>query len=373
MQLRDLSPVLAAPGPFVTVLVGAESSVERAADKYELAWKAMLQQLEQQGMAAPLREAISAARGDHAEGDARLVVASVPDQKVVLAASVSRRPATDTVTTGALPDLLPVLDELTTRVPHVVVLADRHGAEISARYDVDKVDKELTVKGTELHTRKVAGGGWSHRRYLHRVEEQWEANARGIATHVNALAQEIDAELVIGAGDLREIALVRDHLPESLKSRWVEVEGTRGGDGSEALVQQRVSDAVALHVVRGTLDLLEEYAQERGQTKRACDGVAEVVEALRKAQVQTLLVTTGADDSTQLWFGEEATQLGLSREDVTALGAQSPQQGDLLGVLLRAALATGADVQLVPHESEQAPAEGVGAILRYTDDSTPTS
>jgi hypothetical protein len=30
-------------------------------------------------------------------------------------------------------------------------------------------------------------------------------------------------------------------------------------------------------------------------------------------------------------------------------------------------------VQLVPHQSEQAPDGGVGAILRYTDDSTPTS
>ncbi len=48
MQLRDLSPVLSAPGPFVTVLVGAESAVEQAADRYELAWKAMAQQLEQQ-------------------------------------------------------------------------------------------------------------------------------------------------------------------------------------------------------------------------------------------------------------------------------------------------------------------------------------
>ncbi len=38
MQLRDLSDVLAAPGPFVTVHVGAESAVEQAADRYELAW-----------------------------------------------------------------------------------------------------------------------------------------------------------------------------------------------------------------------------------------------------------------------------------------------------------------------------------------------
>ena len=33
----NLSDVLAAPGPFVTVHVGAESAVEQAADRYDLA------------------------------------------------------------------------------------------------------------------------------------------------------------------------------------------------------------------------------------------------------------------------------------------------------------------------------------------------
>lgn len=373
MQLRDLSPVLSAPGPFVTVLVGAESAVERAADRYDMAWKAMLQQLEQEGVAAPVREAIAGARGEHSDGEARLVVASVPEAKVVLAESVSARPATDTVAQGTLPDLLPVLDDLATRVPHVVVLADRRGAEVSARYDADRVVKELTVKGTDLHIRKVPSGGWAHRRYLHRVEEQWEANARDIAVAVEQLADAIDAQVIVGAGDVREIGLVRDSLPEQLKTRWVEVEGTRGGDGGEDLVQQRIADAVAVHVASGTLDLLAEYAQERGQDKRACDGLTAVVEALRKAQVQTLLVTTDVDSSAQLWFGEDPTQIGRTRDEVEQLGATTVTSGPSVSVLLRAALGTGADVQLVPHQSEQAPTEGVGAVLRYADDSTPTS
>jgi hypothetical protein len=68
-----------------------------------------------------------------------------------------------------------------------------------------------------------------------------------------------------------------------------------------------------------------------------------------------------------LWFGEDPSQLGTSRADVEALGATSPQEGPLLTVLLRAALATGADVQLVPHQSEQSPQSGLGALLRYAD------
>ena len=373
MQLRDLSTVLSAPGPFVTVTVGAESAVEQAADRYEMAWKAMLQQLEQEGVAAPVREAIFAARGEHAEGDARLVVASVPEAKVVLSEPVSTRPATDTVTVGALPDLLPLVTDVSAKVPHVVVHADRTGADVEAFFDAGKLAGEVTVKGRTLHLKKVQGGGWAHHRYQHRSENQWRENAKEIRETAMTLAEQIGAELIIGVGDERELTYVKEGLSQPWDDRWLELPGGRGHDGSEQLVPQRVREAVALHTATETLQLLAEYAQERGQSKRACDGVPAVVEALRKAQVQTLLVTTGADTSAQLWFGEDPSQLGMTRDEVSGLGASSPQQGPLVSVLLRAALATGADVQLVPHQSEQAPAGGVGAILRYTDDSTPTS
>jgi hypothetical protein len=371
VDLQDLTTVLSAQGPFVTVHVDAESDVEQAADKYDLEWRAVLSRLEEQGVAEPVRQALTGARGEHLDGGSRLVVAGADDAQVRLAVSLPSRAARSTVSVGALPDLLPLVDDLQTRVPHVVVLADRRGAEISARYDMDRVATDVTVKGTTLHLRKVQSGGWAHRRYLHRVEEQWESNARDIATAVTQLAEAIGAEIVVGAGDLRALALVRDHLPTHLQQRWLEVEGTRGGDGSEQVVRQRISDAVALHVARATLDLLATFAQERGQHKRACDGLEDVVAALRKAQVQTLLVTTGTDPDRQLWFGEDPTQLGTTREEVSALGARQPQQGPAVAVLLRAALATGADAQVVPHEPEQAPRGGVGAVLRYADDSQP--
>ena len=368
MELHDLTPVLTAEGPFVTVLVDAESDVEQAADKYDLAWKSILQELEAKGVEQPVREALAGAKGEHLEGGSRLVVAGA-DATVHLALSLPSRAPQSLAEVGTLPHLLPLVDDLTTRVPHVVVLADRRGAEISARYDMDKVATDVTIQGTELHLRKVHGGGWAHRRYLHRVEEQWESNAKDIATAMTQLAEAIGAELVVGAGDVRAINMVREHLPTHLQDKWVEVQGTRGGDGSEDAVQQRVADAVQLHVARQNLDLLAEFAQERGQSKRACDGVTDVVGALRKAQVETLLITTGVDHDQQLWFGPEPTQLGVTRDEVVALGVDKPQQGRLVDVLLRAAVATSAAVQLVPDEPEQAPQGGVGAVLRYSDQS----
>ncbi len=367
MQLRDLSDALAAPGPFVTVHVGAESAVEQAADRYDLAWKAVLQRLEQDGVPAPVREAIADAKGAHDEGEARLVVASLPEGRVVLAEPVSTRPASDVVEIAALPDLLPLVTDVTAQVPHVVVHADRTGADVAAYYDTGKVTQEVTVKGRTLHLKKVAGGGWAHLHYQHRAENQWRENAQSIRETVVQLAEQVGAELVIGVGDERELTYVKEGLSQPWDGRWVEVPGGRGQDGSEQLVQQRVRDAISLHTAAESLQLMADYAQERGQAKRACDGLLDVVEALRKAQVQTLILTTDADQHSTLWFGEDPSQLGTSRADVEALGATNPQEGPLLTVLIRAALATGADVQLVPHQSEQSPQSGLGALLRYAD------
>ena len=367
MQLRDLSDVLAAPGPFVTVHVGAESAVEQAADRYEMAWKAVLQRLEEQQVPAPVREAMEQARGEHAEGPARLVVASVPEARVVLSEPVQTRPATDVVEVAPLPDLLPLLADLTSQVPHVVVHADRTGADVVAYYDTGKVTEEVTVKGRTLHLRKVQGGGWAHLHYQHRAENQWRENAKEIRETAMQLAEQVGAELIVGVGDERELTYVKEGLAQPWDGKWVEIPGGRSHDGSEQLVEQRVRDVVSLHTAAESLQLLADYAQERGQDKRACDGLPDVVQALRKAQVQTLILTTDVDTSSTLWYGEEPSQLGTSRADLEALGATQPQEGPQVSVLLRAALATGADVQLVPHQSEQAPQAGVGAMLRYAD------
>jgi hypothetical protein len=314
-----------------------------------------------------VREAIEAAKGEHADGEARLVVASLPESRVVLSEPVSTRPPTDTVDVGPLPRLLPLLSDVTTQVPHVVVHTDRTGADVEAFFDAGQVSGEVTVKGRTLHLKKVQGGGWAHHRYQHRTENQWRENAQAIRETVQSLAEQVGAELIIGVGDERELTYVKEGLPQPWDGRWIEVPGGRGGDGSEELVAQRVRNALSLHTAAETLGLLADYAQERGQAKRACDGLPDVVEALQKAQVQTLLLTTDPDQHSTLWFGEEPAQLGTSRADVEALGATSPAEGPVVEVLLRAALATGADVQVVPHESEQAPQTGLGALLRYAD------
>ncbi len=391
MDLHDLTDVLTAPGPFVTVHVQSESAVEQAADRYELLWKNVLRELEDKGVDERTREAVSAARGTHDQGESRLVIATTSDGTVRLAVSLASVPRRQVVDVAPLPHLLPLVDDVTTRVPHVVVRADHTGADVSAYYDTEHLAHEVTVKGHAPDIRRVQGGGWAHLHIQHRAVNGWDANAKEIVDAVVELAQQVEARLIVATGEERQLVHVARHLPTHLKDEYLEVPGGRGQDGSGPLVQQRVADAVSRFVAERTLDLLEEYTQERGQSKRAVDGLPGAVEALRKAQVQTLLVTTalasGAPDpdapdpgssphdtaaqaslpTSTLLFGPDPTQLGFTPEDLGALGVDDPQEGPVVDVLVRAALGTAADVQVVPHEMPSAPQAGVGAVLRYAD------
>lgn len=368
MDLHDLPDVLSAEGPFVTVLVESESAVEQSQDRYDLTWKAVLQQLADKGVDERTRAAIEAAKGRHDQGESRLVVATPQDGTVRLAVSLATRPRSQVVDVAPLPHLMPLVDDLTTQVPHVVVLTDRTGADVSAYFDsgTDAAD-EVTVKGHAPDIRKVSVGGWSQHRYQHRAEDGWIANAKEIVNKVVELVDEVQAQVVVVVGDQREVDQVVAHLPQRLHDRVVQLPGGRAADGSEQLLPGRIADALALRVAQSSLDLLDQYAQERGQGKRAVDGVEDVVEALRKAQVATLLVTTDAAAYSTLFFGPEPTHLATRAEDLTGLGVEHPQEGPMVDVLLRAALGTGADVQLVPHELATAPDGGVGAVLRYAD------
>ena len=367
MDLHDLTDVLNAPGPFVTVHVESESAVEQAADRYDLLWKNVLRELEDKGVDERTRSAISTARGTHDQGGSRLVVATPADGTVRLAVSLGSVPRRQVVDVAPLPHLLPLVDDVTTRVPHVVVRADHTGADVSAYYDTGSVAREVTVKGTAPDIRRVQVGGWAHLHIQHRAVNGWDANAKEIVQAVVELAQQVEAQLIVATGEERQLVHVARHLPTHLKDSYLEVPGGRGQDGSEPLVRQRVADAVSRHVAQQTLDLLEQYAQERGQAKRAVDGLPGVVEALRKAQVETLLLTTTSPDRPTLLFGPDPTQLGFTPEDLAALGVDDAQEGPVVDVLVRAALGTAADVQVVPHEMPSAPQGGVGAVLRYAD------
>ena len=163
MDLHDLNDVLTAAGPFVTVHVESESAVEQAAAKYDMTWK---------DVAAPAggpgrrraRRATRCTRPAASTPRARPAWSSRrrPTPPCAWPCRSAAPPPARSSTSLPLPHLLPLIDDVTTRIPHVVVLADHTGADVSAYYDTEHVAKEITVKGHAPDIRKVPVGGWSH-------------------------------------------------------------------------------------------------------------------------------------------------------------------------------------------------------------------
>jgi hypothetical protein len=80
-----------------------------------------------------------------------------------------------------------------------------------------------------------------------------------------------------------------------------------------------------------------------------------------------LILTDARDVNRSAFFGPDPAHLALTAQELLDLGVEQPWEAPLDEVLVRAALGTGADIRFVGGGIEQAPADGVGALLRYAD------
>jgi hypothetical protein len=365
MDPQTIAKLYTVDGPFTTIYLDATSAVEDAAKQLDVRWKNVLRELDGTLDATTL-DRLTAARGDHTRGNTRVLVAT--HSEVRLAISLPQPPAQELVTTATLPRLTPLLEALDGHLPHVLVLADRTGADILAYTAGPDPAETGSVTNDRFPSRKVRPGGWAEKRFSNDVEETWEQSARDVAALVDRVATNVDAQLIIASGDERALKLLANHLPATRTDRFVTIAGGgRHDDGSESVIADEVFRVLGEAADGRMIDLLEKYAEERSQRDRGSDGVAETIEALRKGQVETLVLADSRDRDATAWVGPDPSHLALAEQDLRDLGVDTPQQALLEDALVRAALGTGAAVRFVTGGTEQAPRDGVGALLRYAD------
>ena len=160
-------------------------------------------------------------------------------------------------------------------------------------------------------------------------------------------------------GDGREVELIRSRLPHALLTRTHVIGPGRASDGS---ADQRDDDILRLvHAAAAarSVALLHAFAEE--PRARAAHGTLATLAALRRSQVEVLLVHDDPDDDRFAWFSDLPGDVALIRhqlaEPATARAAR------LVDVAVHAALRTGAGVRILPHVA--AIPDDVGAILRW--------
>jgi hypothetical protein len=174
------------------------------------------------------------------------------------------------------------------------------------------------------------------------------------------------------AGDVRARTALMDELPTAVLERAAEAgETVRTAGASEAPLAAEVDRLVELKATEHLMAAVERFEGERANRGRAAEGIGPVVAALRRAQVDTLLVADRPDGAdARLWIGPEPTHLATSPDELRELGVAAPEPDRADAALVRALVATDGHLLVTPPGGFPAESEPA-AILRYVDDSTP--
>jgi hypothetical protein len=357
-----------APGPFATVYLDASRSTESGATEVELRWRDTRVELERDGAGGADLDALEAAVQQDRSTPGRHGLALVATGgNAVFVADLPRPPARPGGRWAPLPHLMPYLAATTQQVRHVLVVADRAGADIGLERSGIVVSQE-SVGGQQAYPlHRTATSDWSEWHFQNRVENTWRANARDVAAEVAKHVASTGARLVVLAGDPRARSLIREALsgevPPSVVIEDVEAGGRAEGASEQALADA-ARDAVLRQVWRERRELLEHLQQNLGRHEYATAGVANVVDALRQGQADTVVVSDDPTSTLEAWIGRQSIEFGLNADELSAMGVSDPARDRFDAALVRAAVGTGARLVLTPNAHDYLP-EGIGALLRY--------
>lgn len=361
----DLISLLREQGPLLTVYLTTEAAVPNAARLSEQRWKALHEELSASGsdVVAAALDAVEALVDDaHLSGETLAVV--VGPAGVLHIEHHPEPPTRDLARWGPLALIGPLIEWRQQSPTHLLVLADRTGADLIT---VEHGDSGGAGRGagaeperTETTVQPSSGSqGWSLRRNHQRAENDWADNAQAEADALVRLVDVHHPRVILTAGDVRAIQLLRDAVPEQVRDIMQVIEGGRSVDGSSDELVRQVSSAVA----EDTVAVLRQLRGHLGQGQ-ATEGAEPVLDALRQSQVELLVFHDDPDDDRTAWFGPDPGQVAMTRQELADLGIDQPRRARLTDVALLAALETGASVRVVPHAG--GPADDLGALLRWS-------
>lgn len=361
------------PGPFATAYFDGSRDTELGQHEVDLRWRALRAELAQAGAEKSVLAAMDAAENSDVRVGGRhghLLVANADG--LLLDETTEVPPLQSYARWAPLPHLMPFLARRAEVVPHVVVLADRTGANIyvNTGYTEIKLNRGAAaeVTGSEhFPVHKTGRDTWSERHFQNRVDNNWAENAENVADVVNKHVHDLGAQLVLVAGEVRGRALMMDALAERLPPRVDIAETTAGGRADGAAlepIQQAVHDAILRIRWRHRRTVLDKLRQGVGRGDYAVTGIEPVLEAVRRGEVETLVISDDPSSTARAWIGDEPLLLAADREQLVSFGVADPMQDRLDSALVRAIAGSSADLLVTPNAHSYLDG-GLGATLRF--------
>jgi len=351
--IRDLVRPLE-PAASVYLRATTPDAALDSAEELAIRIRMVEERLRTQGADESTVEAVAAALARHPSPQAGVAVLATGGN-VVLEHPLPDGTPTDRARFGAPADVIPLLSWLWRHPAYVLVVTDRTGADVTAVPAGAASGPTRAVVGPDDEIERNAPGGWSQPRYQRRAEDSWLHNAATVADAVTRALRDLHAGLLLVAGDVRAVQLLRDQLPSALR-RDVSIRhipGGRGNDGSAEIQHEAVAAAVAAYAVERTEAEVRRFTD--AGPARAVTGVHDTLHALAEGRLDTLLISDDPDDDRIAWYTP------------TVRCADTPDQlpdavpGRLPDVAVRAALLTDAMVRVVPAPLR----DGIGGLCRF--------
>ncbi|MEU5725229.1 Vms1/Ankzf1 family peptidyl-tRNA hydrolase [Micromonospora sp. NPDC047738] len=369
MQLSFLRPLYDRPGPWCSVYLDASRDTHDSRPAVDLRWRSLKGSLLEQGADQVTVDAVEEVvrRHDPMPGDYGVAIFATRG-RVVLTEYLSAPPLRDLASWSALPHTMPLVAQRGEQIAWVRVLADRIGADAIA-VSAGGVPRKSHVVGRESYQlRRVNPGGWSQSRYQRAAMEAWHHNAGDTAAATADLADRVGADVVVVAGDVRATGMIAAQLPERWQDVLVRTDAGSRARGADPMLM----DDVTVQTIAEVADQRISTALDRfGTQEDVGAGLAAVVSALQRNQVDTMLIVDDPSATGELWVGPEPTEIATDPQQLAAMSVADPQRVRADAALLRALVGTDADLTVLAPEEAPELTDGVGAVLRYVDASTP--
>lgn len=346
---------------------------QAGARELRMRWEAHRRTLAKAGAPEPVLDAVQEAVEEPTGVGGRvgrLVIAEAGGQ-VLVNAVLGVAPGRDEAVWAPIPHLLPAVRALAEMPSYLLVTIDRTGADIELHHPLDNSVETSEVTGEHDVLHKVPGGGYSSLRFQNRVEDSWERNATEVAHRVAKLERAHRPAAVLVSGDSRAVGHFLEHAAAEVRAiaTHLETGGRAEGTSAEAL-KDAVWTAMAERRHRTQTELVERYQRLEGRQERAVQSLEDVVDALRRGQVEDILLHDDPSSDLRLWLGEGPLEIALEHRRIAEMGSAKAVSVRADSALAWAALASEAGFTVLDGDDPKL-MDGIGATLRWSDRSTP--
>ena len=377
-----LRPLLTTRGPFASVYFEGSHDTQDAAAHLDVRWRGLREQLVEQGAArsvtADIERAVMDLRPPIGRGGRGLIAGA---DGVVVNKHLLRPPAATVVRVSELPYIVPIVEHDFKYPNYLLVTVDHTGADITVHTNSTLRDETVDSGGYPVHKAsgaETAGYGYPQLR----TDEAACKNLRAVADRVSELVDDTTADAIFVAGEVRPRSDLLAALPDRIAERAVSLQvGARHSGHGFDEVQQDIHAQFLKQRLDVIGDVARRFEAEVGRRSGlAAEGLGAVCSALGQGAVETLIIgdiggaTVVADEDLRIIA---PNAIVLAEKGAAAFGfPYGPnaivvaEQGAAAAKTVRAdealpLFAVSIGASLVRTDERIAPADGVGAVLRY--------